>query len=123
MNWMRILIADDSKIVRHCIAELLSTDRTHEVCGEAANSDETLQKTSQLRPDLVLLDVSMPGVSGLETARLLRKQAPEVKILIMSHNDASQLLPQSKNAGADGCVDKAQIATQLLPMIQSTLRA
>ncbi|HZP62253.1 MAG TPA: response regulator transcription factor [Terriglobales bacterium] len=120
---MRILIADDSKIVRRCIAELLSTDGTHELCGEAADSKETLEKTNELRPDLVLLDVSMPGVSGLETARLLRQQAPDVKILIMSQNDASQLLPQSKKAGADGCLDKAEIATQLLPMIQSALQA
>jgi two-component system, NarL family, nitrate/nitrite response regulator NarL len=110
---MRILIVDDSEPVRRGVAGMLSSDSSWQVCGEASNSVEALEKARGLRPDLVLLDISMPGTNGLETARLLRQENPAIKILIMSHHDAAQLLPSALEAGADGCVDKAQIATDL----------
>ena len=92
---MRILIADDSSLVRRGIAKLLSGDADLEICGEAADSNETLQKVDELRPDLILLDVSMPGMNGLDTAQLLRQNLPALKILIISQHDPHQLLPRS----------------------------
>ena len=120
---MRILVADDNQLVRRGIVGLLSRAQGCEVCGEASDASETLQKADALRPDLVLLDVSMPGTNGLETARLLRRQVPETKILIMSQYDSGQLLPRSLEAGAQGCVDKASIAADLLPAIHKVVRA
>lgn len=119
---MRILIADDSSLVRRGIAGLLSGDADLEICGEAADSNETLQKVDELRPDLILLDVSMPGMSGLDTAQVLRQNLPALKILIISQHDPKQLLPRSLEAGADGCVDKAQLATDLLPTVRSLFK-
>ena len=119
---MRILIADDSSGVRRGIAGLLSGDADLEVCGEAADSNETLQKADELRPDLILLDVSMPGMNGLDTAQVLRQKLPALKILIISQHDPKQLLPRSLEAGADGCVDKAQLATDLLPTMRSLFK-
>ena len=118
---MRILVADDNQLVRRGIVSLLSLAKDYEVCGEACDAGETLQKADALRPDLVLLDVSMPGTNGLETARLLRLRVPETKILIMSQYDPRHLLPRSLEAGAQGCVDKASIAADLLPAIHKIL--
>ena len=69
---IRVLIADDNERVRRGIASLLSGENGWEVCAEASDADETLKKTDELRPSLILLDVSMPGMNGLNTARLLR---------------------------------------------------
>jgi DNA-binding NarL/FixJ family response regulator len=111
---MRVLIADDNESIRRCIAGLLSAEKDVEVCGEASDSAETLKKADELRPDLVLLDVSMPGTSGLHTAELLSQKLPSLKILIVSQHDPNQLLPRSLEAGAHGCIDKGRIATDLL---------
>jgi DNA-binding NarL/FixJ family response regulator len=116
---MRILIADDSALVRRGVIRILTGEPDCEVCGEASSGSETLELCSKLRPDLVLLDVNMPGASGLETSRLLRQQLPDIRILIMSHHDPVQLLPGVLKAGADGCLDKASIATQLIDTIRN----
>lgn len=115
---MRILIADDNEYVRRGVAALLGDLKGAEVCGEAANSRETIEKTCQLRPDLVLLDVSMPGTNGLETAKLLREQIPEVKVLILSQHDPHSLRDAALRAGAVGCLDKGRIGTDLLSAIE-----
>jgi DNA-binding NarL/FixJ family response regulator len=103
---MRVLIAEDNKLVRRDFVGLLAADKEFEVCGEASDSSETLKKVAELRPDLILLDVSMPGTNGLNTARILRQQFPALKILIISQHDSSQLLPRSLEAGAHGCIEK-----------------
>lgn len=115
---MRILIADDNKFVRRGITGLLATDSRCEICGEASDGVETLQQVKELNPDLVLLDVSMPGTDGLETARRLRQQAPDLKILIMSQHDPSQLSASAIEAGAAASLDKSRIATDLLPTVR-----
>jgi DNA-binding NarL/FixJ family response regulator len=115
---MRILIADDNQMIRRGIAAILANDQSLIVCGEAADAEETLQKACDLRPDVVLLDVSMPGTNGLETARLLRQRVPDSKVLIISQHDADQLLPRSLEVGAVGCVDKVRLAADLLPALR-----
>ena len=116
---MRILIVDDNQLVRRGVAEILASLADCEVCGEASNGMEALQKSLEMRPDLVLLDISMPGISGLETARLLRQKLPEITILIMSQHDPVQLLPSVLEAGAYSCLDKTRIATDLPDAIKS----
>jgi DNA-binding NarL/FixJ family response regulator len=119
---MRILIADDNKLVRRGIAGLLAADKEFEVCGEASDSSETLKKVAELRPDLILLDVSMPGTNGLNTAGILRQQFPALKILIISQHDSNQLLPRSLEAGANGCIDKGRIGTDLLLTVRNLFK-
>lgn len=116
---MRLLIADDNQTVRRTLVAFVSRQEQCEVCGEAADSEQAIQKARELLPDLILLDVSMPGANGLDTARALRKEFPDVKILMLSQHDAAQLLPSSLEAGAQGCVDKARVATDLLPAIRN----
>lgn len=116
---MRILIADDNEMIRRAMATLLSAEPEWEVCGEARDGTDTIAKSRELRPDLVLIDVSMPGKSGLETARTLRQEMPEIRTLIISDHDASQLLTVAREVGADGCVDKARVGSDLISAIKS----
>jgi DNA-binding NarL/FixJ family response regulator len=120
---MRILIADDSDIVRKGIIGLLSTEEKWVVCGEARNGAETMLEASRLRPDLVLLDVNLPDISGLVIARRLRTELPKVKIFIISQHDPKQLLPRAIEAGADECLDKVSLGSELLPKIRALIHS
>lgn len=115
---MRILIVDDNRAVRRGITAILALVKDWQVCGEAENGMEAIQKTRQLLPDLILVDVSMPGMDGLQTTSLLRKEFPETKILVLSQHDSAQLLPEALAAGANGCADKARVATDLVTTIK-----
>src|SRR5215467_11908516 len=114
---MKIMIADDFKAIRSAVAGILSRHSGWEVCGEAENGPEAVEKAKQLHPDLVLLDISMPGMDGLHAARLIRENVPSTKILILSHHDPAQLLVDARRSGADGCIDKSRIAADLVPSI------
>src|ERR1700675_1219615 len=116
---MRILIADDNDAVRRGVVRLLSSETGWKVCGEARDGSEALQKARELLPDLILLDFSMPGMNGLEAARLLRQELPEAKILMLSQHDPIQLLPSVVEAGGDACLDKSRLSTDLLASIKS----
>lgn len=120
---MRILIADDNEWVRRGVVNILAPMSHWEVCGEAKDGAETIQKAAELVPDLILLDVSMPGLNGLDVARLLRTNAPAAKILIMSQHDPVILLPRAIEAGAHACVDKSHLSTELLPTIANLMDA
>jgi len=114
---MRILIADDSEVVRRGVRNILAPT-SWEVCGEAIDGPDAIQKATQLLPDLILLDISMPGLSGLDVARLLREKVPAIRILVMSQHDPSVLLPRALEAGAHACLDKSRLALDLVPAIE-----
>ena len=118
---MRILVADDCDIVRRGIIDILSEEAEWHVCGEATNGSEALQKALELEPDLVLLDVSMPDISGLEITRRLRREVPKAKILVVSQHDPALLLPSVVEAGGDACLDKSSLGRDLVATIK-TLR-
>jgi len=117
----QILVADDNVLVRRSVIAMLSGEADLHVCGEAATGPETIQKTRDLNPDLVLLDVRMPGSNGLETAGLLHHEFPNLKIMVMSQHEAAYLLPQVLAVGADACVDKSRMADDLCPCIRELL--
>jgi DNA-binding NarL/FixJ family response regulator len=116
---MRILIADDHHLVRRGVGNLLSKEAGWEICGEATDAAQAFQKACELNPDLVLLDISMPDGSGLEAARRIRQEIPHVKILMMSHHDAMQFEQSAIESGADGCIDKARLALDLVAAIKN----
>jgi DNA-binding NarL/FixJ family response regulator len=120
---MRILIADDSDIVRQGIVALLSAEAEWSVCGEAKNGAEAMHEANRLQPDLVLLDVNLPDTSGLAIARRLRAEMPKVKILMISQHDPKQLSPRAIEAGADGCLDKVSLGSELLPKIRALIQS
>jgi DNA-binding NarL/FixJ family response regulator len=120
---MRILIADDNERVRRGVVNILAFMPHWEVCGEAKDGTEAVQRAAELLPDLILLDVSMPGLNGLDVARLLREKLPATKILIMSQHDPAVLLSRAIEAGAHACIDKNRLGTELLPIIASVTAA
>jgi two-component system nitrate/nitrite response regulator NarL len=80
---------------------------------------QTRQKAQELRPDLVLLDVNFPDANGLEIARRLRANLPQIRIIVISQYDPASLLPGAMDAGANGCVDKGRLGLDLLAAIES----
>lgn len=116
---MRILIADDNELVRRGVIGLLSVESDWTVCGEARDGSEALQKARELLPDVVLLDVSMPGVNGLEVARRLRIELPKAKLLVISEHDPFLMLPGVIAAGGDACLDKGCLAKDLVATIKN----
>jgi two-component system invasion response regulator UvrY len=118
---MRILLADDNEFVRRGVKSILAPMITWEICGEAKSGEEALQIAAEVFPDLVLLDVSMPGLNGLDAARLLRENLPTTKIVIMSQHDPAILLSRALEAGAHACIDKSRLSTKLLPTIASVM--
>jgi two-component system response regulator NreC len=115
---MRILIADDNRDVRRGVAKILSSQPSWEICGEAQDGAEAIQKATELLPDLILLDISMPGSSGMEVALALREKVGNAKIVIMSQHDPAILLPIALQAGARACIDKSRLVADLVPTIE-----
>ena len=118
MTSLRILIADDNDAVRRGVIRLLSSQADWQICGEARDGSEAVEKGRDLLPDLILLDISMPGMNGLEAARLLRQELPATKIIVISQHDPGQMLPQVLRAGGDGCVDKGKLGAELVERIK-----
>jgi two-component system, NarL family, response regulator LiaR len=118
---MRILIADDNDRIRNAIKAMLSTEAGFEVCGDAAHGHQALERARQLLPDLVLLDVHMPESDGFQVARQLRLEFPKLKVLIMSQGDAAMILPAALKIGADGCLDKAYLGSELARRLRQLL--
>jgi two-component system response regulator NreC len=116
---VRILIADDNEMVRRRLAGILSSLQHWEVRGQAIDGQEAIQKAAELLPDLILLDISMPGLSGLEVTRLLQQKVPKSKILITTQHDPIPFLPTGLEAGADACVEKTRLGTDLLNLIKN----
>lgn len=117
----RIVLADDHKLMRSGLKLLLNTQDDLEVVGEAGDAGETLRVVDEHRPDLLLLDLSMPGGDCIETIKKLSAQHPTLKILIVTmHNDRS-LLQKTLNAGATGLVVKSVADSDLLNAIREVI--
>jgi DNA-binding NarL/FixJ family response regulator len=117
---MRVLIADDNALVREGIAEIIG-DNAWEVCGQASNGAQTLEQARALRPDVVLLDVSMPGANGLEIAAAIKSEMPTIKVVIVSQHDLEKLLTGDQRKLADGFIDKNRLGTELASTIAKIL--
>jgi DNA-binding NarL/FixJ family response regulator len=115
----RILLVDDHAVVRMGIRALLRPHFT--ICGEGCTGDEAIAKTIELKPDLVILDVTMPIMNGLEAARRIRALAPATKILLLSILDSSESEPEAKAAGADAFLPKTCSSTQLISVVEELL--
>lgn len=119
---MRVLIADDHGIVRSGIRLLLERQPDIEVIAEAADGAEARDLAIRERPDLAILDVKMPKLTGLQATREIKRQAPDVAVLILSMHDDERYLFEALKAGASGYVLKAQADTDLLAAIRAVQR-
>jgi DNA-binding NarL/FixJ family response regulator len=110
----RVLVVDDNAIVRDSIRDLLLSEPGWDVCGEAANGTEAIERADSLHPDLIVMDLMMPRVGGLQATREIVKQHPDIRILILTLYDYPSLEKEARAAGARGCMRKGQSGTLLL---------
>lgn len=118
----RVLLADDHAVLRSGLRLLLTSQSEYDVVGEASSGTETLSLAEQLQPDLILLDLSMPALGGLDALPTLRKLVPSARILILTMHDDPQYLRQALKYGASGYVLKKAADTELLSAIRAVLR-
>lgn len=116
-----VLLVDDHELVRQGIRRVL--EGRYAICGEAANGQEAIEKAIALKPDVVILDITMPVLSGLDAAREIRAAVPATKILLLSMHNSSQLEREAKASGADTFLSKTAPADQLLKVIRQLVRA
>ena len=119
---MRILIADDHAIVREGLRQLLNSQRDMEVAGEAQDGREALEKAKSLRPDVTILDIAMPGLSGLEAVRLIKEAVPHTQIVVLSMHEKEAYVHQVFASGALAYVLKASPSTDVLEAIRAAHR-
>jgi two-component system NarL family sensor kinase len=117
----RILIADDHEVMRRGVRGLVESHKEWSVCGEALEGHEAVSKTRELKPDLVILDVGMPGISGIEAALQILKENPTVKILFFTMHDSPQMMREISNVGARGYVTKARAGNDLVAAVRAVL--
>lgn len=118
----RILLADDHAVLRAGLRLMLSVQAGLEIVGEASTGTETLGLAETLQPDLILLDLSMPALGGLDALPLLRRIVPRARILILTMHDDPQYLRQALHNGASGYVLKKAADTELLAAVRAVLR-
>ena len=117
----RLLVVDDHAFMRVAINAILTTDSSLEVVGEARDGQEALERCRELRPDLVLMDVSMPKVDGLEATRCIKAHSPETSVLILTAHAEHSLLMDAVKAGAAGYVLKGDHPDHVLDAVRAVL--
>lgn len=122
MNGVNILIVDDHEPVRRNLRHLVESQPGWRVCAEAGDGMDAIEKAKQLHPGLILMDISMPRMDGLQATRALRRELPQSKILLVSQNDPRFLGQQAAEAGAHGFVEKMNLFRDLIPAIQNVFR-
>jgi two-component system response regulator NreC len=122
MAKIRILLADDHTLFRQGVKTLLAAESDIEIVGEAANGTEALERAGQFRPDVVLMDIGMPGPSSFETTRQIRRNRPETKVLFLTMYDDEDYLVEGMEVGASGYVLKDSPAPQLVAAIRDISR-
>ncbi len=119
---IRIILADDHPIVRTGIRNALAEQKNIEVVGEASNGIQALKKAKDLSPDIVLMDISMPGMGGLEAAQRLRATLPKVKVLVFTMHDNKEYVLEIIRSGASGYVLKDTSTLELVRAIETVYR-
>ncbi len=122
MAKIRILLADDHTLFRQGVKTLLGAEPDMEVVGEAADGNAAVERTAELRPDVVLMDIGMPGPSSFETARQIRRNRPETRVLFLTMYDDEDYLVESMEVGASGYVLKDSPASQLVSAVRDVYR-
>jgi DNA-binding NarL/FixJ family response regulator len=125
MSWkrtIRVLLVDDYAPFRHFVHSALQKLAELQVIGEVSDGGEAVQKAQELRPDLILLDIGLPTVNGIEAARQIQKLSPRSKILFVSENRSWDRAKVALRSGAGGYVVKSDAASDLLPAVESVLQ-
>ena len=119
---LRILIADDHEVARRGIRALLESRPGWEVCGEARDGREAVEQAATLKPDLILMDIGMPNLNGLEAARQILISSPKVAILILTMHDSDNVVREVLRAGARGFILKSDAGRDLVAAVEALQR-
>jgi len=119
---IRILVVDDFEQWRQQIRSIIETRSELHVIAEAADGLEAVQKAQELKPDLILLDIGLPNLNGLQAANRIHQVAPDAAIIFLTQNSDEELVQAALRSGAQGYVLKAKASSELLPAIEQALR-
>lgn len=119
MKKLRILVADDHEVVRRGVVAMLSAHANWEICGEAVDGRDAVEKAKQLRPDILIVDLGMPNLNGLEAARQISRLDPRQRILILTITDTEQAVSEVLKAGAQGYLLKSDAARDLVTAVET----
>ena len=118
---LRILIADDHDIVRQAVRHILQTQDDWEVAGEASNGQEAIRLTRELKPDAVVMDITMPVMNGLDATREILRTSPVCKVLILTMHEDGRFAEEVQRSGATGLVTKSKAAEELKPALKAII--
>ncbi len=123
MNSARVLIVDDHEIFRRGLRALLEPSVEWQICGEAVDGLDAMEQCKSLDPDIVIMDVSMPRLNGLEATRLIRKENPKSQIVIITQHDSPQIRTAAKDAGAQAFVTKSSVGSELVTALRNLIQS
>lgn len=118
MAKIRVLIVDDHTLFRESLRSLLGAVNSVEVVGEAGNGVEAINKAAQLQPDVILMDIAMPDMNGLQATRRIKKENPSIKVLVLTMHETEQYIREMLKAGASGYILKRAPASELISAIR-----
>lgn len=118
---VQILIVDDHEAIREGVRSVLTKHKGWNVCGEAVDGLDAIAKARCLRPDVIVLDIRMPNLGGLEAAQAIKKELPAIEILFLTQHDAAIALPLALQVGGNGLVSKYDMDVRLIPAIEELL--
>ena len=121
MSSPRILVVDDHDVVRQGVCALITSHEGWQVCGEARTGREAVQLAAELHPDIIIMDLLMPDLNGLDAAKQIRKQLPAIEVLILSGHEETELIQSVLDAGIRAFVFKSQARAHLVPAIEALL--
>jgi DNA-binding NarL/FixJ family response regulator len=119
---LRIMVADDHELVRRGLCTLLQAHEDWEICGEASDGREAVEKAKHLKPDVIILDVGMPNLNGLDATRQLCRQNAHYKVIVLTITDTDQVIREALDAGARGFVLKSDAARDLVSAVEALQR-
>ncbi len=114
----RVLIVDDHAFIRRGVHSILQSFPEWELCGEASNAPDAIRMVEELKPEVVLMDVTMPGMNGIDATRIIRKAHAQVKIVLLTLHESSEILRSGFLAGANGYLLKADAEEELMKALR-----
>ena len=119
MSSIRVLLVDDHEVARRGLRTVLASDADLDIVSEAVNGEEGVKRAAELQPSIILLDIGLPGINGIQAARQMRVLSPESRIIFLSQHDSIQIAKDALSAGGHGYVVKSDAGRDLLQAIRT----